>query len=152
MGLLSAFAVLLSRLTQQDDLVVGTPIAGRTRTEVEHLVGLFVNTLVLRVDLTGEPSFADVMRRIRETALGAYAHQELPFEKLVEVLQPQRKAGQHPLVQAMLVLHNAPARSGLTANFEVESIDLQTDTAKVDLNLIAGRNRQRHGRVARIQH
>ena len=89
----------------------------------------------LRVDLTGDPTFVDLVRQVRETALGAYAHQELPFEKLVEALQPLRKAGQHPLVQAMLVLHNAPTQAGVTGNLEVEPIDLQTDTAKVDLNL-----------------
>ncbi|MGB7921863.1 MAG: condensation domain-containing protein, partial [Pyrinomonadaceae bacterium] len=97
MTLLAAFQTLLARYSGQDDIVIGTPIAGRTRAEVEPLIGFFVNTLVLRSDLTGDPTFRDALRHVREVCLGAYAHQDLPFEKLVEELQPQRDLSRSPL-------------------------------------------------------
>src|SRR4029079_7760678 len=90
MTLLAAFQALLARYSGQEDIVVGTPIAGRTRVEVEGLIGLFVNTLVLRTDLSGQPSFGELVRRVRAVTLGAYAHQDLPFELLVEALHPER--------------------------------------------------------------
>ncbi len=99
MATLAAFAVLLRALSGQRDILIGSPIANRTRVETEHLIGFFANTLVLRVDLSGEPSFRELLRRVRETALGAYAHQELPFEKLVEVLQPPRDPSRNPIFQ-----------------------------------------------------
>ena len=95
MTLLAAFKILLHRYTGQDDIVVGSPTAGRSRTEIEGLIGFFVNNLVLRTDLSDDPTFRELLSRVRETALGAYAHQDLPFEKLVEELQPQR-ALSHP--------------------------------------------------------
>ncbi|MFL5705396.1 MAG: amino acid adenylation domain-containing protein, partial [Ktedonobacteraceae bacterium] len=99
MTLLTAFGLLLARYSGQDDLLIGTPIANRNRREVEGLIGFFVNTLVLRCDLRGSPSFREALQRVREMALGAYAHQELPFEKLVEVLQPERDLSRTPLFQ-----------------------------------------------------
>src|SRR5262249_24933605 len=135
MTLLAAFQILLHRYTGQDDIVVGAPIANRTRAEIEGLIGFFVNTLVLRTDLSGDPSVREVLGRVREGALGAHAHQDLPFEKLVEELQPERDLSRNPLCQVAFQLLNVPSATeeaspvdtGLPA-FEVES-----GTAKFDL-------------------
>ncbi len=108
MTLLAAFAVLLQRLSGEDDLVLGTPIANRVRRELEELIGFFANTLALRIDTSGDLPFEALAGRVRQAALGAYAHQDLPFEKLVEELQPERSLGHAPVFQVMLVLQNAP--------------------------------------------
>ncbi|MBV9808996.1 MAG: non-ribosomal peptide synthetase, partial [Solirubrobacterales bacterium] len=99
MALTAAFAGLLARYTRQTDIAIGTPVAGRSRSELERLIGFFVNTIVLRCDLSGDPSYRDLLVRTRERALRAYAHQDLPFEKLVEELQPQRDLSRNPLCQ-----------------------------------------------------
>ena len=109
MTLLAAFETLLYRYTGQSDILVGTPIANRTRAEMEGLIGLFVNTLVLRRESEREPELREqLLERMREVCLGAYAHQDLPFEKLVEEVQPERSLSRHPLFQVMFVLQNAP--------------------------------------------
>jgi hypothetical protein len=107
MTLLAAFKVLLWRYTNQDDIVVGSPIANRTRAETEDLIGFFVNTLVLRTSLAGNPTFRDLLKRVKEVALGAYDHQDVPFERLVEDLKPDRDPGRNPLFQVSFVLQNA---------------------------------------------
>jgi amino acid adenylation domain-containing protein len=135
MMLLAAFQSLLHRYTARDDIVVGSPIAGRQRVDLEDLIGFFVNTLVLRTDLSGNPTFKQLLGRVREVALSAYAHQDLPFEKLVEELKPDRSLSSTPLVQVMFVLQNAP-RSGLNLrDVEARSLETGTGTAKFGLTL-----------------
>jgi len=135
MLLLAAFQVLLARYSGQDDIAVGSPIAGRTRLEFEGLIGFFVNTLVLRTDLSGNPRFRDLLARVREGALDAYAHQEVPFEKLVEELNPERDVSHNPLIQAMFALQNAPGGELTLPGLEVTVQALDTPTAKFDLTL-----------------
>jgi amino acid adenylation domain-containing protein/FkbM family methyltransferase len=108
MLLLAAWQVLLSRYSGQEDICVGTPIANRNRAETEGLIGFFVNTLVMRTDLSGNPTFGELLERVREVCLGAYGHQDVPFEKLVEELEPEREMGRTPLFQTMMVMQNAP--------------------------------------------
>ncbi|MCP4669329.1 MAG: non-ribosomal peptide synthetase, partial [Deltaproteobacteria bacterium] len=105
--LLTCFAVLLSRYSAEEDVVVGSPIANRQRTELEELIGFLLNTLVLRLDLSGDPSFVDLLGNAREVVLEAFAHQDLPFSRLVEELQPERHMLQTPLYQVLFVLQNA---------------------------------------------
>ncbi len=136
MTLLAALQVTLGRLAGQDDVLVGTPIAGRNRRELEGLIGFFVNTLVLRADLRGEPPFRAFLARIRQAALDAYAHQDLPFERLVEELAQERDAGRSLLLQVMLALQNPPrARSGDTSGPAITPLVLKMGAAKFELSL-----------------
>ncbi len=135
MVLLAAFGAVLGRYSGQRDLAIGTPIAGRTRTELEGLIGLFVNTLVLRVDLSGDPSGRELLSRVQEMALGAYAHQELPFEKLVEELHPEREPSRSPLFQVMLSLQEEASDSATLGGLSVERLELPAATTQVDLTL-----------------
>ncbi len=135
MTLLAAFKTLLHRYTGQDDIIVGSPIAGRNRPEVEGLIGFFVNTLVLRTDLSGNPSFRELLSRVREIALEAYAHQDLPFEKLVEELQPERNLSHSPLFQVMFVLQNTPGQALELPDLKLNPMEVDNDTAKFDLTL-----------------
>ncbi len=135
MVLLSAFATLLSRYSAQEDIAIGSPIAGRNHPQVEGLIGFFVNTLVLRANVSGEPTFEELLGRIRETALDAYSHQELPFEKLVEELAPERDPSRNPLVQVMFALQNVPPAHLALPGIEATLVDLDTRTAKFDISL-----------------
>ena len=135
MTLLSAFQTLLYRYTGQEDIVVGSPIAGRTRAEIEELIGLFINTLVLRGDLSGDPKFTELLARVREMALEGYEHQELPFEKLVEELHPERNPSRSPLFQVMFVLQNMPRTALELAGVTVTPLEVDSGTAKFDLTL-----------------
>ena len=135
MTLVAGFKVLLSRYSGQEDVVVGSPIAGRTRREFEHLIGFFVNTLVLRTDLSGDPTVRELLGRVREMAMGAYAHQDLPFEKLVEELRPPRSLSYSPLFQVLLVLQNAPRADMEIAGLEVRSEAVHSGTSKFDMTL-----------------
>ncbi|HVR96838.1 MAG TPA: amino acid adenylation domain-containing protein [Thermoanaerobaculia bacterium] len=132
---LAAFQALLGRHTGQDDLAVGTPIAGRTRVELEGLIGFFANTLVLRGDLAGDPGFRELLGRTRERVLGAQVHQHLPFEKLVEELETERDLSRTPLFQAMFVHRAGPAEGLEVAGLGVTSLPLETGTTQFDLLL-----------------
>ncbi|RKH68395.1 amino acid adenylation domain-containing protein, partial [Corallococcus llansteffanensis] len=135
--LLAAFNVLLQRYSGQDDLAVGTPVAGRSRSELEGLIGLFVNTLVLRSDLSGDPSFRQLLAQVHDSALGAFAHQDVPFEKLVEVLQPSRRLNVSPLFQVMFVLQNAPLSLTPLPGLRMDTQPVDVGAARFDLTLVA---------------
>ena len=138
MTLLAAFQTLLSRYTNQEDILVGTPIANRTRTEIEGLIGFFVNTLVMRTDLSGNPSFRELLRRVREVSLEAYAHQDLPFERLVEELQPERSLSYMPLFQVLFAVQNMPKSFLTLPALELQDFSLDRKTSKFDLSLYIG--------------
>ncbi len=135
MTLLAAFQVLLHRYSGQEDIAVGSPIAGRRRPELEGLIGFFVNTLVLRSDLSGNPSFRELLARVRDTALEAYTHQDLPFEKLVEELAPARDLSRHPLFQVLFVLQNTPGAPLALDGVAVSRLSRDDQSAKFDLTL-----------------
>jgi amino acid adenylation domain-containing protein len=136
MFLVSAFATLLSRYSRQQDLVIGAPIANRNRKELESLIGCFINILALRIDLTGEPNFIELMQRVRDVSLGAYAHQELPFDKLVEKLCPSRSFSYSPIFQVMFVLQNAPVEISEPVDLKLIPLNSETGTAQYDLTLM----------------
>ena len=135
MTLLAAFNVLLWRYTEQTDILVGSPIANRNRVETESLIGFFVNTLVLRTPLSPDLSFREFLKRVREVCLEAYAHQDVPFEKLVEELQPERSLSHTPLVQVMFALQNAPMPPLSLAGLQLSVMEVPIETAKFDLSL-----------------
>ena len=133
MTTLAAFSTLLHRYSNQDDILIGSPIAGRNRSELEQLIGFFVNTMVMRNDLSGDPAFVELLNRTREMALGAYAHQDMPFEKLVEEIQPERSLNRQALFQVMFVLHNAPSTALEIAGLSIDAMRVHNNTAKFDL-------------------
>ena len=135
MTLLAAFSVLLHRHSGQDDLIVGTNIANRNRTELEKLIGFFVNMLPLRTRCADNPSFRQFLRRVREVTLGAYAHQDLPFDKLVEEVRPERTLTHTPIFQVVFSLQNAPSESARNTLLEMERVPVDRGTAKFDLVL-----------------
>ncbi|HEY0172382.1 MAG TPA: amino acid adenylation domain-containing protein [Pyrinomonadaceae bacterium] len=135
MLLLAAFKTLLYRYTGQEDVIVGTPIANRNRVELEGLIGFFVNTLVLRTDLSGRPSFVELLRRARSVSLGAYAHQDMPFEQLVEHLQPERSTSRSPLFQVMFSLQNAVTDEASLRGLTLLPLEVERVTTQFDLSL-----------------
>jgi amino acid adenylation domain-containing protein len=146
MLLLSAFQILLMRYTGQTDISVGTPVANRRLTELEDLIGCFVNTLVMRTDLSGNPTFLELLQRVREVCLGAYAHQDIPFEKVVEVLAQgkvpvsgtgptERDLSRTPLFQVMFILQNTPVEQADLAGVSIMPLAVETTTSKFDLTL-----------------
>jgi len=135
MTLLAGFQTLLYRYTNQDDIVVGTDVANRNRAEIETLIGFFINLLVLRSDLSGNPTFRELLKRVQEVCLGAYAHQDLPFAKLVESLRPDRTTGKTPLFQVLFVLQNTPMPAVEFSDLTLTSIEVNSDKARFDLAL-----------------
>ena len=135
MTLLAAFQVLLHRYTGQDDIVVGTDIAGRNRHELEHIIGFFVNHPVLRTRMDGNPSFRELLQRVREVTLDAYAHQDLPFDKLVSALRPERHLSRMPIFQVLLVVRNTPIEPMQLSGLKVSLMEFENLTAKFDVAL-----------------
>ena len=133
MTLLGGLSVLLKRYTGQEDISIGTPVANRNRAEIEGLIGFFVNTLVMRTDLSGDPTVRSVLQRVREVAMGAYAHQEVPFEKVVDVVQTHRDLSATPLFQVMFALQNAPAWRLELPGMEVQPMEVDLGVALFDL-------------------
>jgi non-ribosomal peptide synthetase component F len=136
MTLLAALKVLLGRYTGQEDIVVGTGIANRNRVETERLLGCFFNLLALRTDLSGSPTFRELLGGVREVTLGAYAHQDIPFETLIEALQPERNASRPPLFQVVLVYQNLPAQTLAVPGLEISAMPSPNPVSKFDLTLI----------------
>ncbi|MEW5929242.1 MAG: amino acid adenylation domain-containing protein [Gemmatimonadota bacterium] len=136
MVLMAAWQLLLARRSGQDDVVVGTPVAGRNRREIEGLIGFFVNTLAIRLDLSGRPGFRELVRRVREASFGAFAHQDLPFEKIVEELKPERDPSRPPIFQVIFALQNAPGDAMRSPGLEWSGWGGEGRTAKYDLSLV----------------
>ena len=136
MTCLAAIDLLLFRYSGQEDINVGTPIANRNRSEVEFLLGVFVNTLVMRSHVGDDPTFIQLLQRVKENALGAYAHQDIPFETLMEELKPERDMSRTPYFQVMFVMQNAPAQAVQLKDVRIEPLELHTPTAKYDLTIV----------------
>lgn len=135
MGLMAVFQALLSRYSGQEDLVVGTPTAGRNRPETEELIGFFVNTLAIRTDLSGNPDFRTLLRRVREGALGAFANQDVPFDRVVDALRLERDPSRSPLFQVLFILQNTPFPHLHLPGLEFDPVDVDPGAAKFDLTL-----------------
>lgn len=135
MTLLAAWQTLLYRYTNSDDIVVGTDIANRNRAETESLIGFFVNLLVIRTNLSGNPTFKELLKRVQEVTLGAYAHQDLPFAKLVDVLRPERKNNTTPLFQVLFVFKNTPRSKLELPNLTIEPLGIDNGATRFDLTI-----------------
>ncbi len=144
MVMLAAFQMLLYRYSGQTDIAVGTPIAGRNNEETEKLIGYFINTLVLRVPLSGSPGFRELVQRTKEVTLEAYAHQDVPFEKLVEALAPERNLDSTPLFQVMLVLQNVPQAELYLGGAKLQPLNSESGTAKFELTMVLAENAGTH--------
>jgi non-ribosomal peptide synthetase component F len=136
MTLLGGFFTLLYRYTRQVEILVGTPIAGRSHEQTEGLIGLFVNTLVMRGDMTGNPTFREFLHRVSEMSLSAYAHQDLPFDLLVEELHPERSLSYSPIIQVMFSLDQAKSKAVEIADLELGGMSIPVETSKFDLMLL----------------
>jgi len=137
MTLLSAFQLLLSRYSGQDDIVVGSTVAGRNYSEIEPLIGFFVNTLAMRADLSGDPTFRDLLARVKQVALDGYAHQEIPFERLVEALQPERSLSYNPIFQVLFGLQNMPRALFEASGLKVHREPVHSSTSLFDMSWFA---------------
>lgn len=135
MTLIAAFQTLLYRYTGQEDIAVGSPIANRNLSEVEDLIGFFVNSLVLRVDLSGNPTFQELLMRVKKITMEAYSHQDLPFEKLVAEIQPERNLSRNPLFDISFSLQNTPLKALELPELTLSVLDLETETTKLDLEI-----------------
>jgi non-ribosomal peptide synthetase component F len=135
MTMLAAFQVLLARYSGQTDIVVGTPIAGRTRREVEPLIGFFLNSLALRTNVSGDPTFKELLRRVREVCLLAYAHQEVPFDRLVEELQPERDSSHQPFYEVTFGLQNGEAGGLELPELQLRPVTVDSQTVRYDLTV-----------------
>ena len=152
MLLLAAWQVLLARYSGQSDISVGTPIANRRQGELEAVIGFFVNTLVMRTDLSADPSFVQVLQRVREVALGAYTHQDIPFEKVVEELEPERDLSRSPLFQVMFILQHPAQELGELVGLSIKPLVVESSTSKFDLTLSLRRQSKELHCTLRVQH
>ncbi|HEV2395159.1 MAG TPA: amino acid adenylation domain-containing protein [Verrucomicrobiae bacterium] len=150
MVLLAALKTLLHRYTRQEDIIVASPIAGRNRVETEGLIGFFVNTLPLRTRLNGDPAFEELLARVRQVTVGAYAHQDLPFERLVEELQPERSLSHLPFTKVMFVIQNDVLQQINLPGAQLQFVENEADTAKFDLTLLV--QERARGLVARAEY
>jgi len=144
MTLLTAFYILLHRYTGQDDLLVGTPVANRSLPEIENLIGVFINTIVLRTSLAGDPSFRELIRRVRETSSQAYAHQDLPFEKLVEELKPKRDLSRTPIFQVVFNLQNSPMPKLETPGLRIVPLEIDRGVSQFELTLMMTKSERQY--------
>ncbi|WP_439951727.1 amino acid adenylation domain-containing protein [Nocardia harenae] len=151
MVLHAALAVLLARLSNSADVAIGTPVAGRGEAELDDVIGMFVNTLVLRTEIAPEAGFDALLAQTREHDLAAFAHADIPFERLVEILDPERSTARHPLFQVMISLQNLPAASLELPELRAEAVDFAVDTAKFDL-MLALREAGEHGIAAEFSY
>jgi len=145
MTLLAAFNALLMRYSGQEHIVLGTDIANRTTAETEQMIGFFINLLPVHTDLSGDPSFRELLSRVREVALGAYAHQDIPFDKLVQDLQPERSQSHNPIVQALFVMQNAPRQQRELPGLELSPFPVPLTRSKFDLAVFMSDNRTEMG-------